>query len=102
MLPVSTPLLIPDIPFSWQKHLGEDLAQRHAPCRKWHRRRHFDHDCCPPEDERALVTTYCLQICLYHQMAWKSLKLDTVTNASLVMFHFFYLTVLSIIFLTVR
>jgi len=35
-------------------------------------------------------------------MAWKNLKLGTVTNASLVMFHFFYLTVLSIIFLTVK
>lgn len=60
---------------------------------EWHRKCYCDH-------EKALVTTHCLQTC--HQMAWKSLKLGTVTNASLVMFHFSYLTVPIIIFLSVR
>lgn len=102
VLTVSTPLFIPDLPFFWQKHPGEDLVQPHAQHGEWHRKCYFDHNSPHPEDEKALVTTSRLWICLYYQMAWKRLKLGTVTNASLVMFHFFCLTVLSIIFLTVR
>ncbi|KAK4826058.1 hypothetical protein QYF61_004173 [Mycteria americana] len=39
-----------------KKHPGEDLAQPHAQLGEWHRKRYFDHDCCHPEDEKALPT----------------------------------------------
>lgn len=98
----STPLFIPVLPLFWHKHPGEDHVP--TPCPEWRVAQKVLLWPWLPSPWRWKGISNCLLLTdlPYHQMAWKSLKLSTVTNASLVMFHFFYLTILSINFLTVK
>lgn len=87
---------------SWQEHSGVDLAQPHGQHGELYWNPCFDNECHCSEDEKALATTLLLTDSPYHQTAQKSQKLGTVTNTSLVMFHFFYWTGMNTIFLTLR